>query len=167
MDPRDAINRTEHVRVPHTALHTLRTQEGCVTLKPRTVGSRDAIYRTAVEAAIAVALDPVESEVDIGDVAPIRWVGAPAYNDHSSPASSEKCCALKQTLKSITEDAAPDGWPVKDVMEPFEVLCLRERSQRMVASVWDFPRLYLRSAWMSQDQFICKLLSVQREHPKG
>ena len=44
-----------------------------MTLKPRTVGSRDAIYRTAAEAAVAVAIDPVESKVDIGDVAPTRY----------------------------------------------------------------------------------------------
>jgi len=50
----------------------MHLQEGCVTLKVSTVGSRDSIYRTAVEAAVAVALDPVESQVDIGGVAPTR-----------------------------------------------------------------------------------------------
>jgi hypothetical protein len=47
-----------------------------VTLKTRTVGSRDAIYRAGVEGAIAIALDPVESGADIGGAAPTRCVCA-------------------------------------------------------------------------------------------
>lgn len=38
-----------------------------MTVKPRTVGARDALYRTAVDAAVAVATDPSESFMYIGE----------------------------------------------------------------------------------------------------
>jgi hypothetical protein len=70
--PHTGATQLHLTRPPHVACLACGLQEGCVTVKPRTVGSRDSIYRAAVEAAIAVAVDPIESGVDIGDVPPTR-----------------------------------------------------------------------------------------------
>ncbi|GFH17840.1 uncharacterized protein HaLaN_14550, partial [Haematococcus lacustris] len=51
-------------------------QEGCVSVSPRTVGSRDAIYRAAVEAAVSYSSDPIESGIDLGDLPPTRFLSA-------------------------------------------------------------------------------------------
>ncbi|GFR48271.1 hypothetical protein Agub_g10136, partial [Astrephomene gubernaculifera] len=51
-------------------------QEGHVSVKPKTVGGRDAIFRAAVEAAVAAAQSRNASSLD--DASPGRWVSAVA-----------------------------------------------------------------------------------------
>lgn len=51
-----------------------------MTVQPRTVGSRDAIFRTAVDAAVAASVDPAEAVLDTGDATPTRFLSALAVD---------------------------------------------------------------------------------------
>lgn len=51
-------------------------KHGGVSVKPGTVGQRDALYRSAVEAAIRFAIAP--HECDLGDTTPLQFIGTAA-----------------------------------------------------------------------------------------
>jgi len=60
-------------------------KEGQVSVKPKTVGARDAIYTAAVDAAIQTAMEPMGSQaVDMGEDMATRFVSALA-NDLGLP----------------------------------------------------------------------------------
>jgi hypothetical protein len=49
-------------------------QEGNVTVKPKTVGGAQAMYRAGVEAAIRAVMDPADSSSSLDGVAPRRLI---------------------------------------------------------------------------------------------
>ncbi len=70
--------------------------------RPRTVGARDALYRTAVDAAVAVATDPNESFTYIGDAPPTRFLAslATAIDMPADKAVAVTCAAVAAATRA-------------------------------------------------------------------
>jgi hypothetical protein len=51
-----------------------------VEVKPRTVGARDALFRTAVDAVVAACLDPTQSSLDLAGLPAPRFLASVAHD---------------------------------------------------------------------------------------